>query len=122
MGMRFFADYCISKEIISALEGFGHEVLKLKDFIPPDSSDVVVIAKASELDSILVSLNGDFADIVTYPPSVYNGIIALQLRNHPETIPYLLERLKTYLSLYPDISHYRGKLFVVEIHRIRVKE
>ena len=83
---------------------------------------MAVIAKASELDSIVVSLNGDFADIVTYPPSVYNGIIALQLRNHPETILYLIERLKTYLALNPDISHYRGKLFAVEIHRIRVKE
>jgi len=28
MGMRFFADHCISKEIINALEGFGYTMLQ----------------------------------------------------------------------------------------------
>jgi hypothetical protein len=36
----------------------------------------MVIAKAQKLDSILLSLNGDFADIVTYPPKSYQGIVA----------------------------------------------
>jgi hypothetical protein len=35
----------------------------------------VVISEAQELDAILISLNGDFADIVTYPPEKYKGII-----------------------------------------------
>ena len=42
-----------------------------------------------ELDAVLVSLNGDFADIVIYPPSSYRGIIAFQVKNHPEVIPAL---------------------------------
>jgi hypothetical protein len=32
------------------------------------SDDAVVITKAQELSSVLISLNGDFADIATYPP------------------------------------------------------
>jgi len=86
------------------------------------SADSVVILKAQELDSILVSLNGDFADIVTYPPANYRGIIALQVGNHPEIIPQLMATLKDYLSAYPDMSHYKGKLLLVEVHRIRVRE
>jgi hypothetical protein len=42
----------------------------------------------------LISLNGYFADIVAYPPGNYKGIVALQVRNHPEIIPELMERLK----------------------------
>ena len=122
MSLRFFADYCISKYIIQGLRDAGHEVLQLKNYISPDSSDPVVISKAQELDSILVSLNGDFVDIVTYPPTKYKGIIALQVRNHPEIIPQLMERLKNYLLANPEMNHYKGKLFLIEVHRIRVKQ
>ena len=94
----------------------------LKDHIHPDAPDSQVIAKAQELDSILVSLNGDFADIVTYPPAKYAGIIALQVRNHPEVIPQLMRRLNDYLSAHPEMDHYTGKLLLVEAHRIRVRE
>ncbi|MCP4757258.1 MAG: hypothetical protein GY866_40870 [Proteobacteria bacterium] len=70
----------------------------------------------------ILSLNGDFSDIVRYPTADYNGIVALQIRNHPEVIPQILERLKTYLLSNPDFDHYKGRLFLVEAHRIRVRE
>lgn len=54
MRLKFFADHCISNFIIE------------------------------KLNSILISLNGDFVDIVTYPPVKYKGIIALQARNYPK--------------------------------------
>ncbi len=82
----------------------------------------MVIAKAQEIDAILLSLNGDFADIVTYPPKSHKGIIALQMRNHPETLPHLMARLTAYLNGQPVNEHYRGKLFVVEVDRIRIRE
>lgn len=122
MSLRFFADHCVSKSVIQALGDAGYEVLRLADYIPADSADSVVISKAQELDSILVSLNGDFADIVAYPPSSYKGIIALQIGNHPEVIPRVLAVLKDYLSDHPAMHHYGGKLFLVEAHRIRVRE
>lgn len=122
MTLRFFADQCVPNSIIRALIEEGHIVLKLKDYMPQDSEDFKVILKAQELDAILLSLNGDFADIITYPPSRYKGIIAIQLRNHPEVIPLIIGRLRAYLSIYPNMEHYKGKLFLVEPHRIRIKE
>ena len=122
MSLRFFADHCLSRTIIRSLEEGGYTVFWLKDHIPTDSPDEVVISKAQELDSILISLNGDFADIVRYPPARYKGIISLQVRNHPEVIPPLLIALKKYLAEHPDMEYYKGKLFLVEVHRIRVRE
>lgn len=122
MSLKFFVDHCISSFVIQTLRDAGHEVLALRDYLPVDSPDEVVIAKAQELNAILVSLNGDFADIVTYTPANYKGIMALQVRNHPEATPQLVERLKTYLSAHDDMEHYRGKLFLVEMRRIRVRE
>jgi hypothetical protein len=104
-----------------ALQDAGHDVLILKEHLPQDSDDVVVIAKAQELGAILVSLNGDFADITTYPPTQYHGIVALQVRNHPEAIPSLMRRLTNFFNTHPEMSEYKGRLLLVEMHRIRIR-
>ena len=122
MGLRFFADQCVSNAIMHTLRAAGHEVMRLREQLPVESLDAVVITKAQQLDAILLSLNGDFADIVTYPPADYQGIIALQVRNHPEITPQLLQRLQDYLVSHADREYYRGKLLVVEVHRIRVRQ
>jgi len=122
MALRFFADHCISNLIIRALANAGHQVLRLRDHLPPESPDSVVIAKAQQLDTILLSLNGDFADIVAYPPARFKGIIALQILNHPEITFHLIDRLNRYLHSHPAMDHYQGKLIVVEVARIRVRQ
>ena len=122
MALRFFADHCISNFIIKTLQEAGNEVFRLRDYISTDSADQIVISKAQELNSILISLNGDFADIVSYPPANFKGIISLQVKNHPEIIPQIITRLNGYLCSYPSMNHYKGKLFVVEVHRIRIQE
>ncbi|PSB20130.1 hypothetical protein C7B65_08740 [Phormidesmis priestleyi ULC007] len=121
MSLKFFIDQCVPASIGKFLQDSGHEVLILKDYIPIEAPDQIVIAKAQELGAILVSLNGDFADIVAYPPANYRGIISVQLRNHPEIIPLLMQRLVDYLSNYGDVGHYQGKLFIVEVNRIRMR-
>ncbi len=121
MGLRFFADHCVPTSVIRMLRDAGHEVLVLREHIPPDSDDTAVMAKAQELDAVLVSLNGDFADITTYPPSRYKGIIALQIRNHPEVLPSLMRRLNAYLTTHLGMPSYEGQLFLVEAHRIRIR-
>lgn len=122
MALRFFADHCVSNLIIDTLCRAGNEVLYLKNHLPVESSDSLVIAKAQETDSVLLSLNGDFADIVTYPPAHFKGIVSLQVLNHPEITRSLLVRLLAYLAAHPAPEHYRGKLIVVEVDRIRIRE
>ena len=122
MSLRFFADHCVSNAIVEHLRSQGHDVLRLRDNIDPESPDPIVIARAQELGAILLSLNGDFADIVTYPPSRYGGIVALEVHDHPEVIPVILSRLSAYISAHPEPAHYRGKLFVVASHRIRIRQ
>ena len=94
----------------------------MREILPIRSLGPVVIAKAQELGAILVSLNGDFADIVAYPPANYLGIVATQLHNHPEIIPQLMERLLAFLDAHPAQEFYHGKLFLVEVHRMRIRQ
>jgi predicted nuclease of predicted toxin-antitoxin system len=122
MALRFLADHCISNTIVQALRDVTHEVVRLKDVLPVESPDAIVIARAQEIDAILLSMNGDFADIVTYPPKSYKGIVALQMRNHAEVVDKLMVRLTAYLRVRPEMQHYSGKLLVVEVDRIRIRE
>jgi predicted nuclease of predicted toxin-antitoxin system len=93
----------------------------LRNHLPIDAKDHEVIACAQGLISVLVTLNGDFANMISYPPAEFGGIIALQIKNHPESLPAIVMRLLTYLGEHPDREHYVGKLFLVEAHRIRIK-
>ena len=122
MELRFFADQCVPTIVIEDLRDAGYEVCYLRDHLPIESPDLIVISKAQELQTILISLNGDFANIFNYPPADYQGIISLQVRNHPQVLPQIVSRLKDYLSANPDTEHYKGKLFLVEVHRIRIRQ
>ena len=48
MALRFFADHCVSNQIIDALREAGHEVVLLRDYLPTESPDALVVAKAQE--------------------------------------------------------------------------
>ena len=122
MGLRIFADHCIPGKVIRTLIEAGHEVLILSDFLPQNAPDKSVIAAAQEEEAILLSLNGDFSDIVAFPPSDYKGIIALQIKNRTQSIEPLLSRLISYMEGNSELDHYKGLLILVEAHRIRIKK
>ena len=121
MRLQFLADHCVPTLVVESLQAAGHEVTRLRDWLPPESPDEQVIAKAQELAAILLTLNGDFADITAYPPAKYQGIVALQVRNRYEVLPQIIARLQTYLAAHPNMAHYQGKLLLVEVHRIRIR-
>ncbi|MFN2452936.1 MAG: DUF5615 family PIN-like protein [Pyrinomonadaceae bacterium] len=122
MSVRFFIDQCVPRFVGESLEKAGYQIDALRDHLPINAKDADVIAHAQKLDAILVTLNGDFADIINYPPFNFGGLIALQVKNHPETLPTIMLRLLTYMSEHTEREHYAGKLFLVETHRIRIKE
>ncbi|MEI6705058.1 MAG: DUF5615 family PIN-like protein [Deltaproteobacteria bacterium] len=121
MSLKFFADHCVPNSMIKFLREQGDEVLVLRDYIPMDSPDPVVIQKAQECEAVLLTLNGDFADLINYPPQRFKGIISIQLKNHPENIPLICEKLRVYIEENRDMADFQGKLVVVEPHRIRVR-
>ncbi len=119
--MQFFADHCVPGSIGDKLESEGHEVTRLSARLRADAEDSAVIGEAQTIGAILLSLNEDFADLLRYPLEEYEGIVALQVRNRPEAIPAIMDKLIGYLAQHPDQSHYIGKLLLVEAHRIRVR-
>ena len=119
--MMFFLDHCVPNRVAIMLAADGHRVMRLRDLLPTDSPDHVVLQKAAELDAVLISLNGNFADITAYRPASHRGIVALQVRNRPQAVEIITERFLDYLRVHADRREMDGKLLLVEPHRIRVR-
>jgi predicted nuclease of predicted toxin-antitoxin system len=122
VSLRLFLDQCVPRSVSESLQDAGHTVDLLRSHLPINAKDPDVIKCAQRLEAVLVTLNGDFSDIINYPPSNFGGIVALQVRNHPESLPAIIIRLLTYLGEHTEREHWSGKLFLVEPHRIRIKE
>ncbi len=69
---------------------------------------------------MLLSLNGDFAHIVNYPPAHYSGIVAVQLRNDPRNLVVLQSQLSKIFSGKAN-EDFRGKLVIVDGTRARIR-
>jgi hypothetical protein len=122
VALTFFTDHCVPPQAGEVISQSGHRVVLLRDVMPHDSPDDAVLAKAQELGAILVSLNGDFADIVRYPPSLYGGIVALQIKGHPQSLSAILDTLEAYVRAHGEADDYSGTLLLVEPHRIRTRK
>jgi predicted nuclease of predicted toxin-antitoxin system len=119
--VKFLLDHCVPNLIGTSLTQAGHDCIRLRECLPTDSPDADVLRKARELNAELILLNGDFADITSYPPSQHHGIVALQVRNHPQAMPPIIARLLSYLGRLSSRREMDGKLLIVEPHRIRVR-
>ena len=122
MSLRCFIDQCVPRSVSESLGNAGHTVDLLRSHLPVNAKDPDVIKCAQRLKAVLITLNGDFSDIINYPPASFGGIIALQVKNHPESLPAIVMRLLTYMADPAEREHWIGKLFLVDAHRIRIKE
>ena len=120
MAVLFFADHCVPTSVVDYLKRAGHEVLLLREHLPTAAPDDVVLDQAGHLGAVLVSLDGDFADIVRFPPRGYGGIIGLQVKNRPAVIPHIMSRLLEFLE-GRVASDLKGRLILVEPGRIRIR-
>ncbi len=105
MSLRLYIDQCVPRSVSESLRGAGHTVEFLRSHLPINAKDSEVIASAKNRRAVLVTLNGDFANIINYPPEKFAGIIALQVKNHPESLPAIVMRLLTYFGEHSKHSH-----------------
>ena len=61
--MRFFVDQCVPESVAKTLEKHGHDVIRLRERIAPDSPDNLVAAVSQSNNAILVTMDGDFKAI-----------------------------------------------------------
>jgi hypothetical protein len=77
--MRFKVDENLPVEVAQLFREAGHEATTVRDQQIGGSGDAMVASICQQETRVLVTLELDFADIRTYPPAHYAGVIVLRL-------------------------------------------
>jgi predicted nuclease of predicted toxin-antitoxin system len=77
--VKFLLDHDIPEDLSYLLRELGHEVLRLRDVLPPEASDPTVLQFAQEHDCLLVTCNrDDFIELAQQ--QLHHGIIIIVRR------------------------------------------
>ena len=76
--MKFLLDHCVPLKIKPLLEKIGHEVITLRELGKSSAPDPEVIKISTSRNSILVTCDSDFFNIIEYPVDSHAGIIFLK--------------------------------------------
>ena len=100
------------------LRGAGHDASTVIEQHLEGRSDTEVASLCREEGLVLITLDSGFADIRTYPPAEFPGMIVLRLRRQDKC--HVLEMMKRVIPLLSreSIEHF---LWIVEEKRIRVR-
>ena len=117
--MKFKIDENLPIELAALLQDEGYDASTIYSESLKGAKDPTVIAVCQDEQRVLVTLDLDFADIKTYPPQNYAGIIVL--RPYRQDKPYLLSFFQ---KLIPAINQHplKGHLWIAEEDKIRIRE
>ena len=116
--MRFKTDENVPALVAARLAAAGHDALRVDEQGMNGASDPQVGAVCVAEGRVIVTLDKDFADIRTYPPDQFAGIIVF--RPSSQTIP-VLERLTNLVIGLLAQEPLVGYLWIVEDTRVRVR-
>jgi predicted nuclease of predicted toxin-antitoxin system len=101
--MNFLADENIETEIVDLLRNNGYKVDYVLE-MSPGVDDKEIISRASKNNSILVTSDKDFGELVFRQRLVHNGVILIRLHGMPtdKKAEIVLNFVKDYSSKIQD--------------------
>ena len=116
--MKFKLDENLPVELGALLRGVGHDAHSVLDEHLRGAADHSIAKVCQDEQRILLTLDLDFANIKTYPPQNYDGIIVLRLaRQDRDTVLAMMPRIVALLESEP-ISR---RLWIVDETRTRIR-
>jgi predicted nuclease of predicted toxin-antitoxin system len=117
--VRFKIDENLPVEAAVMLAVAGHDALTIRDQHLVGEPDPRVAAVCHSEQRALVTLDLDFADVRTYPPGDFAGIIVLRPRTQAKRVVLsLLQQLVKLLSAEP----LHGNLWILQETGLRIRE
>jgi predicted nuclease of predicted toxin-antitoxin system len=116
--VKFLLDENLSPLHAGILRSLGHDAVSVVELGLSGADDSVVRSKAIESGRILITLDGDFANVLRFPPANTPGVIRFRL--HPPTEEAIDTALRFAISHLAQTS-LNGKLAVVDERRVRIR-
>jgi predicted nuclease of predicted toxin-antitoxin system len=117
--MKFKIDENLPVETAALLQEAGYDATTVLDQKLGGSADPRIASVCRNEDRVLVTLDMDFADIRTYPPNQYPGLIVLRLRAQDK--PYVIRTLTGLIPVF-STEPPQHRLWIVEDDKIRIRE
>jgi predicted nuclease of predicted toxin-antitoxin system len=116
--MKFKVDENLPLEVVNLFEEAGFDassVLQQKMGGQPDNRIILICREEART---LITLDTDFADISTYPPADYPGILVLRLKQyHKHHVLDIIRRVVPLLRTEPV----EGRLWIIGEEKIRMR-
>ncbi|MDT0632515.1 DUF5615 family PIN-like protein [Rubrivirga litoralis] len=116
--MRFKLDENLPAEAADVFRRAEHDAATVLEQEMGGAPDPNVAAVCQRESRALVTLDTDFADIRSYPPSDYPGLVVLRLRQQDK--PHVLGVLERMLPLL-NVEPLDRRLWIVGEERVRVR-
>jgi predicted nuclease of predicted toxin-antitoxin system len=117
--VKFKLDENIPPSLSKPFLAAGHDAHSVLEQSLGGQPDTAVIDACKRESRALVTLDLDFANIRTYPPAEYSGIVVLRLTTQAyASVEAAINRV---VELLPNES-LAGTLWIVEDRRVRVHE
>ena len=100
------------------LRAQGHDALTINDQRMSGARDPDIAAVCQREGRTLITLDLDFADIRSYPPAAYSGMVVLRLRRADKSI--LLAVISRLLTLVAQEA-LAGSLWIVDEAKVRIR-
>jgi predicted nuclease of predicted toxin-antitoxin system len=116
--VKLLLDENLSPLQAQVLRTKGHDATSVAEVGLSGAADPAVREFAIEAGRVLVTLDGDFANVLRYPPAATPGVI--RLRVHPATEVAIEALLAWAITPLAEVD-LRGKLVVVDKNKIRIR-
>jgi len=118
--MHFLIDASLPRSAATLLRDLGHEATDVRDAGMRDAADDTIAAYARRNRLVLITRDFDFADIRNYPPSLYEGILVLKLREHA-TAAQVVRILQAFVRRDDWLIDLKKRLAILEDWRVRFR-
>ena len=116
--MKYLLDENLSSRHTQTFRSLGRDAVSVVEIGLGGADDAMVRAAAIEGGRVLVTLDGDFANMLRFPPSGTPGV--LRFRLHPATEEAINAAIGWVVTLLAE-TDVAGKLVVVDEKRIRIR-
>ena len=117
--MKFKVDENLPVEVAELLRQAGYDDATVFDQKLGGEADRTIASICRLEQRAIVTLDIDFADIRTYPPSEYAGLIVLRVKQQDK--PFIVAIMARVIPLLAS-EVLVGKLWIVDEQRIRMRE
>ncbi|OGV68563.1 MAG: hypothetical protein A2283_19870 [Lentisphaerae bacterium RIFOXYA12_FULL_48_11] len=116
--MKFKTDENIPVEACQILQHAGHDAVSVLDQRLGGHPDMDIAAICKSESRVLITLDTDFGNILSYPPHEFAGIIVI--RTDDQSKNRVLDFIHRIINVLRSESPH-GHLWIIEHNRIRIR-